>query len=251
MGRFCYWAGRPQRRPPKRRGGNILSLQVSESTAHESGRRPIADEEQARATCYGLISTLFCAPPNAELLRELGRSGQVSEPVDGADNGWTLVEIDKPSVGGGYPEAYQALTIVCRKADIGSVHDEYRQIFGGPQTALVTSPVSGSAGPNAAELHLVALHEHLVACGLAQRGGVFGVEDHVAAVCDVMRWLIEHDRPLAVQRTFFEEFVYTGLGAFCLAISLNPGTSFYRAVAELARAFLAVECEALGVQTDS
>ena len=48
------------------------------------------------------------------------------------------------------------------------------------------------------------------AWGLVRREAVYEVEDHVSAVCDVMRWLIEHDRPLEVQQGFFDEFVFTG-----------------------------------------
>ena len=219
--------------------------------ADEPGRPPIADEDQARATCYALISRLFYAPPDAEFLREMGGGTEAPQPADGPEVGWQLVEIDKPSLGGGYPKAYEAFQAACRKADIASVQEEYEAIFGGAGKALITPYTSGYAEPHAPDRHLVALREHLVAWGLARRDAVFEVEDHASAVCDVMRWLIEHDRPLAVQHTFFEEFVYTGLTTFCDAISASPGTSFYRSVAELARAFLAVECEAFDMHTDT
>ena len=98
--------------------------------------------------------------------------------------------------------------------------------------------------PNAPDRHLLALRAHLAAWGLARRDAVFEVEDHVSAVCDVMRWLIEHDRPLEEQLPFFNDFVYTGVGTFCDAIDAAATTSFYRAVAAVARAFLLVEKEA-------
>jgi TorA maturation chaperone TorD len=216
----------------------------------EPGSRPIAHEDQARATCYALISRLFYAPPDAELLSELG-TADVPQTQDGPESGWQLVEIDKPAIGGSYPKAYATFQAACRNADLASVREEYEAIFGGAGKALITPYTSGYAEPGAPDRHLVALREHLVAWGLARRDAVFEVEDHASAVCDVMRWLIEHDRPLAVQRTFFEEFVYTGLGTFCNAISVSPGTSFYRSVAELARAFLAVECAAFDMHTDT
>ena len=204
-----------------------------------SGEPPIAEEDQARAGCYALISRLFYEPPDAEFLREL--AGQGTSDGESGDDGWQLVAIEKPKLSGGYPEAFEALCAACRRANVDSIREEYEQIFGGAGKALITPYTSGYAVPNAPDAHLVALREHLVAWGLARRDAVFEVEDHASAVCDVMRWLIEHDRPLAVQRTFFLEFVYTGLGTFCDAISASPGTSFYRSVADLARTFLAVE----------
>jgi TorA maturation chaperone TorD len=215
--------------------------------AHEAETPPISDEHHARAKCYALIGRLCEAPPDADFLREIGGAAKVSDPQDGPGSGWALVEIDKPSVGGGYPEAYQALQAACRKADVEAVRAEYEQVFARGGKALIAALHESNTG----DRHLVALREHLVAWGLARRDSAFEVEDHASAVCDVMRWLIEHGRPLPMQRTFFEEFVHPGLALFSNAVALTSGTSFYRAVGELAHALLAVECEALEIDAET
>ena len=70
------------------------------------------------------------------------------------------------------------------------------------------------------------------------------MEDHVSAICDVMRWLIEHDSPIEEQREFFDRFVSVGAVAFCTAIRAASSGRFYCGVASLSHAFLAVEKEA-------
>ena len=65
--------------------------------------------------------------------------------------------------------------------------------------------------------------------------------DHVSAVCDVMRWLIERRRPVDEQLAFFDEFVRKSLGAFCDAVATRRGAAFYRAVAAFSHAFIEQE----------
>ena len=212
----------------------------------------ISEEDRARADCYALISRLFYGPPDVDLLKalagepEAAPAGLALEPAGGLE----LERIEEDVTPAGYAGAYAALREICAGADLRSVHEEYDELFISAGKALITPYTSGYAYPNAPDRHLVALREQLVGWGLARRDSVFEVEDHVSAICDVMRWLIEHDRPLAVQRAFFDEFVYAGVGTFCDAINANPGTSFYRAVAGLARAFLGVEREAFDMDVE-
>jgi TorA maturation chaperone TorD len=76
------------------------------------------------------------------------------------------------------------------------------------------------------------------------------MEDHVSAVCDVMRWLIECGRPVQEQRAFFEKFVHPGVVPFCGAIHSGSSAAFYRAVASFARAFLGVEKDAFDLHIE-
>ena len=54
---------------------------------------------------------------------------------------------------------------------------------------------------------------------------------------------VESNKPLGMQRAFFDDFVYTGVGPFARAVATNASTSFYRAAGALTRAFMEIERE--------
>jgi TorA maturation chaperone TorD len=201
----------------------------------------LEEEDQARAECYALVSRLFYAPPDAELLRQLSAEPELQMQEE---DDLQLVTWEKEPSETPYTRAFRLLQEASRNAQIELLRQEYDDLFAGAGKALVTPYTSGYAVPHAPDRYLLALREHLVAWGLARRDQVFEIEDHVSAVCDVMRWLIERERPMEVQLAFFNEFVYTGVGTFCDAIDARAGTPFYRAVAGVARTFLAIEKEA-------
>ncbi len=204
----------------------------------------LCEEDRARADCYALISRLFYAPSDVELLKRLAGVPQIAEDASGLQ----IQADDPPPQSGAYARALRDLQAACQGIDARALRQEYDDLFVGAGKAPVTPYTSGYAVPQAPDRHLLALREHLVAWGLARHDSVFEIEDHVSAVCDVMRWLIERGRPLDEQQVFFDDFVYTGLGTFCNAIEARATTSFYRAVAALARAFLTVEREAFDMQ---
>jgi TorA maturation chaperone TorD len=196
----------------------------------------LAEEDGARADCYAVVSRLFYAPPDAELLASLS-----AEPAPGDSS--EAVRGDNP-LAKDYARAFAALRDACRSADAAALRQEYDDLFIGAGKALVSPYTSAYAAPQAPDRHLVALREHLAAWGLARRASVFEVEDHVSAVCDGMRWLIASNRPLAEQRRFFDDFVFTGVVVFCGAIKASAPASFYRSVAAFAHAFVAIENDA-------
>lgn len=214
---------------------------MTSPNAHE-----LTDEDRARADCYALISRLFYAPSDGALLQQLG-----AEPQSTADEpaGLELVGWEPESRLTPYANAFKGLQEASRGADPATIRQEYDDLFTGAGKALVTPYTSGYAVPHAPDGHLLALREHLIAWGLARRDSVFELEDHVSAVCDVMRWLIERERPMAEQLAFFDDFVYSGVAIFCDAIDARASTAFYRAVAALARAFLAIEREAFDLHS--
>lgn len=203
--------------------------------------RPLSEEDKARADCYALVSRLFYAPVDAELLAVIGGSPKL-ELADGESLELVTWEIEADETP--YSKAMKTLKDACASAEPDALRQEYDDLFTGAGKALVTPYTSGYADPHAPDRYLVALREHLIAWGLARRDAVFEIEDHVSAVCDVMRWLIERERPLEEQHAFFNDFVYTGVGTFCDAIEARAQTAFYKAVAGVARTFLTIEKEA-------
>lgn len=183
-------------------------------------------EELARANLYGLVSRLFYAPADPNLLAEISRSGQAGEG-----------QVD----GGGLVAAWRNLQDACRNAYPAIVRQEYDSLLVGVGKAQVTPYLSAYAEPSAPDRYLVRLRGELAARGLSRRDRVFEVEDHVSGVSDGMRCLIEGRYPLEEQQRFFESFVYPGAVGFCVAVQNATSANFYKQVAAFAMAFLELE----------
>lgn len=187
--------------------------------------RALDGEDIARANLYGLISRLFYAPPDPNLLAEISRS----PGGEGAENR------------GGLVAAWRGLQEACRSAYPAVVRQEYDALFVGVGKSEVSPYLSGYAEAVAPDRYLVRLREQLDAWGLARREGIGEYEDHVSGISDIMRWLIENQRSLAEQRQFFDDFAYRGAMALCAAVQKSASASFYKPVAALASSFFDIE----------
>lgn len=188
----------------------------------------VAAEEAARANLYGLVSRLFYAPADPNLLAEVSRS-----PVEGAQEAGS----GESDLTGAWRELQEA----CRGAYPAIVRQEYDNLFVGVGKAAVTPYLSAYAEAHSPDRYLVRLRQQLDAWGLARRDSVFEVEDHISGACDVMRWLIECGRPLPEQRAFFAEFVYPGAIPFLAATQNSSSIVFYQHVAKFAACFFELE----------
>ena len=196
---------------------------------------PIDPEDLARANLYALVSRLFYAPADPNLLAEISRAS---------------VEGDEEEAAGLHTQ-WRNLQEACRSAFPALVRQEYERLFVGVGKAEVTPYLSGYAEPTSPDRYLVRLREQLAAWKLARRDSVFEVEDHVSGVSDVMRWLIESRRSLAEQRAFFEAYVYIGAAPFYAAVQNAASTVFYKPVAAFAAGFLEVEKAAFEMGDDA
>ena len=81
------------------------------------------------------------------------------------------------------------------------------------------------------------------------REAVSETEDHIASLCEVMRYLIAGDdvgvSNLASQQRFFNRPSAPWVDALCDALEAHPRADFYRALAGFARDFFAVEAQGL------
>ena len=72
-------------------------------------------------------------------------------------------------------------------------------------------------------------------------------EDHIAYLCEVMRFLIAGDdvsvSNLTHQRDFFAAHLQPWAHTLCDAIAAHPKAGFYAALADFTRAFLSVEAQ--------
>lgn len=195
----------------------------------------IEAEDRARAHWYALVSRLFHAAPDASLLQ-----GLISTPDEGSDEAASPLAV-----------AWRGLQTAGKAADPDVLRAEFDDLFVGVGKAPVTPYTASYAASHAPDRHLLALRTRLGECGLARHERVFESEDHISAVCDAMRWLIEQGRPLEEQRAFFIAFVDPAAVPFCSAINRSPVAVFYRAAAELVVAFVAVEKEAFDMHTET
>ena len=189
---------------------------------------PDQGEETARADLYGLLATLFCAPPSQALLNTIGSAQTQGEGV---------LEL-----------AWAELVAAARQAQAETVREEYEQLFigvGKPEVMLYGSYyLSGFL----MEKPLAALRTDLAKLGLQRAGSVVESEDHIAALCEVMRYLIASDDvtqgSLAMQKKFFADHIQAWVNDLCIALAAHPHAKFYVPVAQVARSFFEVEMQA-------
>ena len=189
-------------------------------------------EELARAEIYGLLATLFYAPPSPELHAQL-RVAVTEAPVAGAflERSWSEV------------------VAASRRLTLEQIASEYAALFlgiGKPEIFLYGSyHLAGKLN----EKPLVALRDDLRALGLERPEGVNETEDHIASLCEVMRYLIAGDdvgtSNLAVQQRFYNAHLRGWIDGLCEALAGHPQADFYRSVAVFARDFAAVEAQGL------
>jgi TorA maturation chaperone TorD len=187
-------------------------------------------EELARAEVYGLLAALFHAAPTDQLYQQL-RVAVTEAPAAGAflERNWT------------------ELVGVARRLSLMEVAQEYEALFGGvgkPEIALNGSWFLAGA---LNEKPLVALRDDLAALGLERSPQIAETEDHFAALCEVMRYLIAGDdlavSNLATQQRFFTAHLRSWSESLCAVIAQHPRADFYRALAAFTADFMAVETQ--------
>lgn len=181
-------------------------------------------EDQARSNFYALLARLFYAPPDAALLAAIA----AAPPLEAEDRGAPLAG------------AWQDLRRAASDADPEAVRAEFDEVFVGTGKAEVTLYLSAYVGASVTRDPLVVLRDFLAERGLQRRQAVHEPEDHLAALCEVMRHLIVAG-DAAAQRECFATFLASGAGRLCDAIIQCEHVGFYRPVARLAKIFFTLE----------
>jgi len=188
------------------------------------------DEETARAEVYGLLAALYYAPPSAELLAQL-----------------RVAVTEAPASGAFLEESWRQFVGRARELGDGAVADEYEALFGGlgkPEVYLFGSHhLSGFLN----EKPLAQLRGDLAVLGLTRDESMPETEDHIAYLCEVMRYLIAGDdvavSNLTRQRDFFATHLQPWVMTLCDALEAHPKARFYGALAGFTRAFFSVEAQ--------
>jgi len=187
--------------------------------------------ELQRAELYGLLSRLWMAPPDAELLRQ-----------------FAVAVTQAPQPGGPLEQAWQTLVAALRATTVDEAAAEYDALFQGigkPEVFLYGSyHLAGFLN----ERPLAQLRNDLAALGLTRDPHRGETEDHVAFVLEVMRYLIAGDDPgvchLEQQRRFFRGHLQPWLGSLCDAVQAHPRAQVWSAVAGMTHCFVDVESQA-------
>jgi TorA maturation chaperone TorD len=188
------------------------------------------DEEIARAELYGLLARLWYAAPDAELRAA-----------------FEVAVTEAPAAGAFLEEPWRRLVGLARQLDLAALQGEYDALFGGvgkPEILLYGSHhLSGFLN----DKPLAALRGDLARLGLARDDAMPETEDHIAALCEVMRYLIAGDdvavANLTQQRAFFAAHLQPWVPALCDQVAAHPKARFYAGVAGLTSAFMQVEAQ--------
>lgn len=189
------------------------------------------DDELARAEVYGLLAALFQAAPSPELYAQL-----------------QVAATQAPVAGGFLEHSFSELVAASRRLPLDAVRTEYAALFeaiGRPEVFLYASYfVAGALN----EKPLVVLRDALRALGIERDPMILETEDHIACLCEVMRYLIAGDEialgSLSTQKHFFDTQLRPWADDLWDALEVHPKSDFYRALAAFARDFFSVEAQA-------
>lgn len=201
--------------------------------------RPVSPEDVARARWYATLAQVFRAPPSPGWLRDTGAQATAPGAAD---------TVDTP-----LGRAWDAFALACANADADAVRAEYEDAFIGVGKAEVFLNGSWYLSGFLHERPLVDLRAHLATLGVARRRDIAETEDHIAALCETMAWLIvaapESLRTLDTQRVFFQRFLSPWYEALAEAIEHCGITDFYKHAARLLGEFLAIERQAFDFES--
>ena len=194
--------------------------------------RHVEPEDQVRADFYALLANLFYRAPDDRLLQAMMISAEpAGESVDDLATTWAAL--------------VAASSVVSHDA----LQEEYEAVFvgmGRPPVMLFGSfYLSGFMN----EKPLAELRGDLMKLGFARDANVTEPEDHLAALCDVMRALILGDvasAPASIeqQRMFFTRHIQPWIVQCCAAILQNEKANYYKRVAAFAQSFFEIEKQA-------
>jgi TorA maturation chaperone TorD len=189
---------------------------------------PDEGEETARADLYGLLATLYAAPPSQALLDTIAGAAAQGDGI--------------------LQQAWADLVAACGRSSAEALRNEYDSLFigvGKPEVLLYGSYyLSGFL----MEKPLAELRADLQRLGLERAEDVNDPEDHIAMLFEVMRYLIASDdielANIASQQAFFAAHIQPWAAQLFDAIEAHRHADFYSVVTRLARAFLDVEAQA-------
>lgn len=195
----------------------------------------ISDEDLARADLYGLLASLFFEPPSNDLLHRIAASAAYGNGQDAPQEADLTI-------------AWKALVDLAAQSNEKDWKAEYEEYFigvGKPEVFLYGSYyLAGFLN----EKPLVQLRDDLATLGIRGSESITETEDHIATLCEVMRYLIAGEdlgvSNLTQQKKFFNDHIRPWADNFFDAVQRKSEIRHYQVVADLARSFFAMEGQA-------
>lgn len=190
--------------------------------------RQVSAEDQARANFYALIAHLFYRGPDESLLQAIA----VAEPPEG-----TLAA------------PWHALAAAASVIPADAAMEEFNEAFVGVGRPPLMLYGSYFLAGFMMEKPLLELRESLAKLGFSRAAHVSEPEDHLSALCEVMRALILGDverKPadIAVQQEFFLTHINPWIFRCLDEIKAYHHANLYKHIAVFAHVFFEIEAEA-------
>jgi len=196
---------------------------------------PLPAEDRVRADLYALVARLFAAPPDAAFLTALAEAPELPESAESS-----------------LAVTYNALLRASRAMDADAAGQEYTDLFIGVGKCAVNLHASHWLSGFMMDKPLADLRGELAELGIERRDDSDLLEDHLAALAEVMRLLIAGGEgrapaPLTIQRRFFQSRIAPWAFECCNAIASCPLANYYRPASQFAKVLLAIERDSIAM----
>ncbi|MFT5665722.1 MAG: TorA maturation chaperone TorD [Gammaproteobacteria bacterium] len=209
-------------------------IETTSFDGERTGLDVLEQEQQHRASAYGLMAALLRSSPDQSLLDLLGDLAPDRKAGDKDDS------------------LMLAMTTLGLSAGIHSpqtIEDEYHQLFIGLGKGEVVPYGSWYLTGFLMEKPLSDLRDDLAKLGYERNDSVAEPEDHAAALCEVFSMLISEGIDIGQQKHFFQAHMMNWMDRFFIDLTAAKSAIFYKAVARFGSAFLAMENEYFSMQT--
>ncbi|HET8808556.1 MAG TPA: molecular chaperone TorD family protein [Methylophaga sp.] len=187
------------------------------------------DTAQWRAQIYALLAILLARPADADLLNNIA-----------------ALKVESPDADMGI--AWQQLIVAAKNTNAEAQSREYHQLFIGLTQGEVIPYASYYKTGFLNEKPLADLRADLGKLGLARHDDKKEPEDHVAALCDVMRLILTaNGTPVVTAEQFFNQHMGQWLLRFFADLQKATSADFYVAVAVFGQQFFTDENQRFSV----
>jgi TorA maturation chaperone TorD len=198
--------------------------------------RRLPPEEAARGDFYALLARLLFAGPDMALLQSLANAEPLPAEADPA-----------------LAKAWHELALASSVMDDDAAAAEYEELFVGTGKSPLSIYAGFYLGAAAIDHPRVRLQAELASFRLARPDTVTEPEDHFSGLFEVMRVLVaggagRAPAPVAEQKCFFESYLEKGATDFFDAVKASDRANYYRKVAALGLAFIAIESESFALE---
>lgn len=187
--------------------------------SHNLDQRELGDQAM-RADIYLLLAALLREVPSAALIEFLAN-------LENENNATPMAQ------------AWQQLTNAAQAAQRDDLDQEYQELFIGIGRGEVVPFASWHVTGSLMEKPLAEIRFHLSQIGLQRDETVKEPEDHMAALCETMAYLITSND--SAQKAFFNRHIASWYAKLVVQINQASHARFYLAVAQLLEAFLNLE----------